>query len=96
MGHLSGLLFTLGLLQRRQQIWNGPSSYCFFADPDLVSLEDADLDLNLALPSKIIWGKISTTFRKDLFFFCSPPEFWQKYATILSEDRFFLNFLVFN
>ena len=30
----------------------GPGSYCFFADPDPVSLEDADPDLNLALPHK--------------------------------------------
>ena len=103
LGHLSYLLvhkrlnYLLDLLQRWQRIRSGSRSHCFFADPDPVLFEDADPDLNLACPPppQIIWGKISSTFRKDLFFFWSRTEFWQKKCSNFLLTFFFGLYLNF-
>ena len=40
--------------RRRQRIWIGPGSYCFFSVPDPVSSDDADPDRILLITFKLI------------------------------------------
>ena len=42
---------------------------CFFADLDPVLLEDADQELNLALPLQVIWGQNQHYIPQRPYFF---------------------------